>query len=355
MGKDYYKILGIDKNASKDEIKRAFRKLAHEYHPDKGGDEAKFKEINEAYQVLSDDDKKSQYDQFGSTFDQAGQGGFGGFNGFQGFGGQGINVDDLGDMFGSFFSGFSGSGKRSRAHTQGQHIQVDIQLTFKESIFGTEKEINVTKNNNCERCGGVGAEPGTGMKQCDSCSGSGIKEKVQQTILGAIKTRVSCDECMGRGEIAKTKCSTCKGAGIEYKRKSLRVDIPSGVENGMKIRVRGQGESIGASGAPGDLYVVLHVKSDQRFERIGDDIYSQHKIGFTQAALGDNVEVETLEGKVRLKVPAGTQSGDKLRLRNKGVPTSRGRGDQIVIMQVITPTKISRKERKLLEELDLKI
>jgi molecular chaperone DnaJ len=160
---------------------------------------------------------------------------------------------------------------------------------------------------------------------------------------------------MGRGEIAKTKCSTCKGAGIEYKRKSLRVDIPSGVENGMKIRVRGQGESIGASGAPGDLYVVLHVKSDQRFERIGDDIYSQHKIGFTQAALGDNVEVETLEGKVRLKVPAGTQSGDKLRLRNKGVPTSRGRGDQIVIMQVITPTKISRKERKLLEELDLKI
>ncbi|MBU4315486.1 molecular chaperone DnaJ [Patescibacteria group bacterium] len=352
MSKDYYKTLGIEKSASKDEIKRAFRKLAHEHHPDKGGDEAKFKEVNEAYQVLSDDTKKSQYDQFGSTFDQAGGGGFSGFG--QGFSGQGVNFEDLGDMFGSFFGGGFGGGQRSRAQAQGQHIQVDLQLTFKEAIFGTEKEIQVTKNSACERCGGVGAEPGSTMKTCETCKGSGIQEKIQQTILGAIKSRTACEACNGRGETPQTPCSTCKGSGIEYKRKSLRVEVPAGVENGMKIRVRGQGESIGSQGVPGDLYVVLHVKNDPRFERAGENIYSQHKIGFTQAALGDEVEVETVEGKVRLKVPAGTQSGDKLRLRDKGVPKTRGRGDQIVIIQVMTPKKVSKKEKKLLEELDLR-
>ncbi|MBU4452770.1 DnaJ domain-containing protein, partial [Patescibacteria group bacterium] len=190
MSKDYYKTLGIEKSASKDEIKRAFRKLAHEHHPDKGGDEAKFKEVNEAYQVLSDDTKKSQYDQFGSTFDQAGGGGFSGFG--QGFSGQGVNFEDLGDMFGSFFGGGFGGGQRSRAQAQGQHIQVDLQLTFKEAIFGTEKEIQVTKNSACERCGGVGAEPGSTMKTCETCKGSGIQEKIQQTILGAIKSRTAC-------------------------------------------------------------------------------------------------------------------------------------------------------------------
>ncbi len=352
MAKDYYIILGIEKGAGKDEIKKAFRKLAHEHHPDKGGDEAKFKEINEAYQVLSDDTKRQQYDQYGQTFDQTGGGGFNGFSGFQGFGGQGINVDDLGDMFGSFFSGFGGRGQRAQA--QGQHIQVDLQLTFKEAIFGTEKEISITKNNTCERCGGVGAEPGSAMKKCNICSGTGVQEKIQHTILGSIKTRIACEACSGRGESPQNPCSTCNGAGVEYKRKSLRVDIPFGVESGMKIRVRGHGESIGASGVPGDLYVVLHVATDPRFERVGENIYSQHKIGFTQAALGDDVEVDTLEGKVKLKVPAETQSGDKLRLRGKGVPKARGRGDQIVIMQVITPKKISKKEKKLFEELNLR-
>lgn len=353
MGKDYYKILGVEKGASKDEIKRAFRKLAHEHHPDKGGDEQKFKEVNEAYQVLSDETKRSQYDQFGSTFDQAGAGGFGGFGqGFQGFGGaQGMNFEDLGDMFsGMFGGGFSRGGSR---RAQGQHIQVDMQLTFKEAVFGVEKEIHVSKNNTCDRCGGVGAEPGSKMKICSTCNGSGVEEKVQQTILGAIRSRVACESCAGRGEVPETPCSTCGGSGMEYGKKSLRVEIPAGVENGMKIRVRGQGESIGTSGAPGDLFVVLYVKPDPRFERVGENIYTQHQIGFTQAALGDDVQVQTLDGVVKLKVPAGTQSGDKLRLKGKGVPKSYGRGDMIVIIQVVTPRKLSRKQKQLLEELDL--
>lgn len=351
MGKDYYKILGIEKSASKDDIKRAFRGLAHKHHPDKGGDEKKFKEINEAYQVLSDDTKRSQYDQFGSTFDQASSGGFGGFQGFQGFGGQGVNFEDLGDMFsGMFGGGFSRGGSR---RAQGQHIQVDMQLSFKEAIFGVEKEIQVSKHNSCDRCGGIGAEPASKMKTCSACNGSGVEEKIQHTILGAIRSRVECETCSGRGEIPETPCSTCGGSGMQYGKKSLRVEVPAGVENGMKIRVRGQGESIGASGAPGDLYVVLYVKPDPRFERAGEHIYTQHKIGFTQAALGGDVQVETLDGPVKLKIPAGTQSGDKLRLKGKGVPKSYGRGDMIVVIQVVTPKKLSRKQKQLLEELEL--
>jgi len=352
MSKDYYKTLNVEKGASKDDIKVAFRKLAHEHHPDKGGDQERFKEVNEAYQVLSDETKRSQYDQFGSSFDQpgGGGGGFGGFN--QGFSSEGVNFDDLGDMFSGMFGGNRG-GSRTR-QAQGSHIQVDMQLSFKEAVFGVEKEIQVSKNNSCERCGGVGAEPGSTMKTCDTCEGSGVQEKVQNTILGAIRSRTACDPCTGRGEVPESLCSTCGGSGMEYGKKSLRVEVPSGVENGMKIRVRGQGESIGASGVAGDLYVILHVKLDPRFERVGEHIYTQHDIGFTQAALGDEVKVETLEGKVKLKIPAGTQSGDKLRLRSKGVPKARSRGDMIVIIQVVTPKKVSRKEKKLLEELDLK-
>ncbi len=350
MSKDYYKILGVEKGADKNEIKRAFRKLAHEHHPDKGGDQDKFKEINEAYQVLSDDTKRSQYDQFGSTFDQAGgAGGFGGFGG-QGFSGQGMNFEDLGDMFSGMFS--RGGGRSRRA--QGSHIQVDMQLSFKEAVFGVEKEIQVSKNNSCDRCGGVGSEPGSSMKTCSTCSGSGVQEKVQQTILGSIKARTACESCQGRGEEPEDPCSTCGGSGMEYGKKSLRVEVPAGVDNGMKIRVRGQGESIGASGVAGDLYVVLYVKPDPRFERVGEHIYTHHKIGFTQAALGDEVSIETLNGKVKLKVPSGTQSSDKLRLRGKGVPKARGRGDMIVVVQVVTPKKVSRKQKKLLGELDLK-
>ncbi len=347
MGKDYYNILGVEKRASKDEIKKAFRKKAHEYHPDKGGDEAKFKEVNEAYQVLSDDTKRQQYDQFGQTFDSAGAGGFpGGFPG--GFSGN-VNFEDLGDIFGDFFGGGHSRGRSAR----GQDVLIDVDLTFKESVFGVQKELSVTKNNLCDRCGGIGSEPATAMKTCTDCDGDGVRVTVQRTILGNIQQRVACSTCSGRGEMPETPCSTCSGSGFEYGRKTLRVDIPAGVENGMKIRIRGEGESIGAGGTAGDLFLRVHVKQDKRFEREGSTLYSRQDVGFTQAALGDEVETDTIEGPVKLKIPAGTQGGDKLRLKGKGVSTGRGRGDQIVIVNVVTPKKLSRKQKKLLQELDL--
>ena len=341
MAKDYYKTLDIEKGASKDEIKKAFRKKAHKYHPDKeGGDEAKFKEANEAYQVLSDDQKRQ-------TFDGAGAGGFGGAGGFQG-----MNFEDLGDIFGDFFGG-GGFGGRGQRVQKGQDIQMDITLEFKDAIFGVEKEVSVTKNNTCERCAGNGGEPGTVMHTCKTCDGSGMTITARQTMLGTIQQRTACVECHGSGEKPEQKCSGCDGIGIEYGRKTIRVDVPAGVENGMRIRVRGQGEAL-SGGQPGDLYILLHVKHDARFEREGDRLFTKKEIGFTQAALGDEVQVETLDGKIKLKIPAGTQSGDKLRLKGKGVPNRRGRGDMIVIVQVVTPKKLNKEQKKMLKNLDLR-
>lgn len=350
MSKDYYKILDVDKNASKEDLKKAFRKKAHQLHPDKGGDEAKFKEVNEAYQVLSDDTKRQQYDQFGTTFDGAGAGagGFGGFGGAQG-----MNFEDLSDLFG-MFGGGGGGGFGGASRARGNDILVDVDLTFKESVFGVEKEVVLSRNSSCERCGGTGGEPATNMKTCSDCNGQGFKTSVQRTMLGAVQTRTTCTTCGGQGEEPEQKCSTCHGTGLEYGRKTLRVDVPGGIEDGMKIRVRGQGESIGAQGEPGDLYLRVHVKQDPRFEREGKHLFYTKSIGFTQAALGDEVEVETVDGKATLKIPAGTQSGDKLRMRGKGVKIGSSRGDQIVVVQVVTPKRLNRKEKKALEELDLK-
>ena len=348
MSKDYYKTLGVEKGASKDEMKRAFRNLAHKHHPDKGGDAEKFKEINEAYQVLSDDSKRSQYDQFGSA-GPGGQG-FGGMGGFgQGF--QGMHFEDLGDIFGDFFGGRT-RGRRSRS---GSDIQIDVTISFKESVFGVEKEISLSKNDNCKRCAGTGGEPESALKNCEICNGSGVQETIQRTILGAMKSRVSCSSCNGRGEKPEKKCGTCSGSGTVHASKTLRVDFPAGVETGVKIRVRGQGESIGSLGPAGDLYIRIRVTDDARFERHGNDLYVEKAIGFTQAALGDEVSVDTVEGSVKLKIPAGTQPGDQLRLRGKGVQSGRSAGDQIVIINVVTPKKLSRKQKKLMEELDLKI
>lgn len=343
MAKDYYKVLGVERTASADEIKRAFRKLAHEHHPDKGGDEAKFKEINEAYQILSDSEKKARYDQFGSAE---------GPQGFGGFGGAGFDPSafgDLGDIFGSFFGG--GGGRRA---ARGADIETDLYLSFKEAIFGVSKEISISKTNNCDRCGGQGAEPGTSLKTCETCKGSGVVTNVQRTILGAVQMRSACTACSGRGEIPEKKCTSCNGEGVNRGRKTLRVDVPAGVENGVQMRIRGEGESIGSQGEPGDLYVRLHVSADPRFQREGATIYLKKNIGFTQAALGDTVQIETVDGPVSMKIPPGTQSGDELRLRGKGVPTNRGRGDQIVIIQVVTPTKLDKKQRQLLEELNIR-
>ncbi len=348
MPKDFYERLGVSKSASQDEIKQAFRKLAHRHHPDKqGGDEAKFKEINEAYQVLSDEKKRAQYDQFGSAAFEGGQGGpgpgFGGFD-FSGAGG----FEDLGDIFGDLFGG------RGRSQTpRGQDIQVDVEVSFRDSVFGTEKTVTVTKPSACERCGGTGGEPGTGMNTCHTCNGSGVEIGMQRTILGNMQTKRTCSTCHGAGETPKTKCSTCHGAGIEKKQRSLTITIPAGVENGAMLRVRGEGEAV-MGGISGDFFVRLHVGSDDRFEREGMNLYSEAKIGFTQAALGDVIKAETIDGVVALTIPMGTQSGAQFRLRGKGVQSNRGRGDQIVTVRVMTPKKLGKREKKLLEELDLK-
>jgi len=345
MSKDYYNILGVEKGASDDEIKKAFRKAAHKYHPDKpDGDEAKFKEANEAYQVLSDSQKRSQYDQFGSDA-FSGAGGFGGFQG-----GQGFDMGDLGDIFGDAF-GFGGGRRRRTA--QGKDVQVDLDLNFEEAVFGIDKEVSMTKPSKCERCGGTAAEPGTNLRTCRECDGKGVRLTAHRTILGTVQSRSTCHACAGNGEIPETSCTTCHGSGIETKKRTLNISVPSGVADGMVLRMRGEGEAI-KNGAAGDLYVKLHVRADSRFERDGDKIITHATIGFTQAALSDTIEVETLDGKVDLKIPAGTQSGTQFRLKGKGVPHGRGRGDQIVIVEVKIPTKLSRSEKKLIEELNLK-
>src|SRR3989339_10691 len=353
MGKDYYQILGISRTASEEEIKKAFRALAHQHHPDKqGGNEEKFKEINEAYQILKDKKKRAQYDQFGSGAFDGSQGfgggsgqGFGGFD-FSGFSQQG-GFEDLGDLFGDMF-GFGGRGGRARqTRKRGGDIQMDLDLTFSESVFGVEKEINIAKTSFCQRCGGTGGEPGTKQKTCERCGGSGVIVQAQRTILGVIQSKQTCEVCQGSGEIPETSCDACQGLGVEKKKKTLRITIPSGVEEGSVLRVHGEGESV-KGGIAGDLFVRLSVRTDKRFHREGQHIYSEAEIGFTQAALGDTIEIETVEGKGDLKIPAGTQSGTQFRLKAKGVPMRSGRGDQIVIIKVMTPKKLSRKQRQLL-------
>lgn len=345
--KDYYNVLGVDRGASQDEIKKAFRKKAHQFHPDKpNGDEAKFKEANEAYQVLGDEQKRQQYDQFGSSaFDGSGGFGYGGGQGFGGFQGN-INVEDLGDMFGDMF-GFGGGGRRAR---RGSDIHMDIDMSFKESVFGMEKEIELRKPSDCARCGGLGAEPGTNMHSCGDCDGSGVKVVRMQTVLGVMQQKTSCSACKGEGETPETQCSDCSGSGITMQTKKMTVSIPAGIENGNIVRIRGEGEAI-QGGETGDLFLRVHVASDERFERVGFDLLSHAKVGFSQAALGDKIDVETIDGVVELKIPSGTQSGTKMRLKGKGIA---GKGDQIVIIDVITPKKLSRSQKKLLEELDLK-
>lgn len=354
MSKDYYQILGVNKNASAEEIKKAFRVLAHQHHPDKaGGNEAKFKEINEAYQILGDPEKRQQFDQFGSAAFDGAQGFPGG--GFSGFSHGGINFDfgdigDLGEMFGNAF-GFGG-GRRAKRTSRGRDLQVDLTLTFEESIFGASKDVVFNKTESCARCGGVGAEPGSKMKTCGECNGAGYQVRVQRTILGAIQSKVLCSVCDGAGETPEKTCGDCRGSGLQKNKKTLTVDIPAGVDNGNTLRLNGQGEAI-KGGQSGDLYVRLRVRGDERFVRDGFDIRSEVAIGFTTAALGGTVEVETVSGKVDLKIPSGTQSHTEFRLRDKGIPSRRGRGDHIVLVKVLTPRNLSRQQKQLLEELGL--
>lgn len=373
MAKDYYNILGVAKGASAEDIKKAYRKLAHQHHPDKsGGDETKFKEINEAYQVLGNTEKRQQYDQYGQTFEQAqrqggfGGGGFswediargagGGAGPFGGAGQQGAEFDfgNLGDIFGDLF-GFGGSSRsaRGRQARTGQDIETAMEIDFREAVFGADKIIELYKNVICPHCAGNGAEPGTKITTCKTCGGSGQVVRIQRTILGNMQSVGVCPECHGEGKIASKKCPECHGQGRVKTTETIKVKIPAGISEGQTIRLSGKGEA-GLHGAPpGDLYINLRVKADPDFTRESDNILSNVEISFSQAALGDKIPVLTLDGEVMLKIPAGIQSGKVLRLENKGVPhlNSRGRGDHLVTIKVITPTHLSRKQKELLEEL----
>lgn len=357
MAKDYYNILGVSKGATGDEIKKAYRKLAHQYHPDKeGGDEAKFKEINEAYQVLSDPEKRKMFDQFGEAGvngaagsggmnweDAVRQAGFGG--GFQ----SGVEFD-LGDIFGDIFGGGRGRGRRQ---SKGQDIQVDMEVDFTEAAFGTKKTIELYRSETCEHCKGNGAEPGTPIKECTNCHGTGAVAQVQRSVFGAIRTQRVCSECGGQGKTAEKKCTTCHGITTQKKTARISVDVPAGIDDGQTIRVSGQGEA-GPSGATaGDLYVNIYVKKQNKWRRDGDDVLSDIAIPFSTMALGGKVPVETVDGEVMLKIPGGTQSGKSMRLRGKGVHhlNGSGRGDHIVKVHVSVPKRVGHQVKKLLKEL----
>ncbi|MFP7733185.1 molecular chaperone DnaJ [Priestia aryabhattai] len=345
--RDYYEVLGISKSATKDEIKKAYRKLSKQYHPDinKAEDAAdKFKEVKEAYEVLSDDQKKAHYDQFGHTDPNQGFGGFGG--GGSDFGGFGFE-----DIFSSIFGG-GGRRRDPNAPRQGADLQYTMTLSFEEAVFGKETTIEIPREETCETCHGSGAKPGTKVDTCSHCNGSGQLNVEQNTPFGRVVNRRACHHCSGTGKIIKEKCTTCHGDGKVTKRRKINVKIPAGVDDGQQLRVSAQGEPGVNGGPPGDLYVVFHVRTHEFFERDGDDIYCEMPLTFAQAALGDEVEVPTLHGKVKLKIPAGTQTGTKFRLKGKGVANVRGygQGDQHIHVRVVTPTKLSEKQKQLLRE-----
>lgn len=349
--RDYYEVLGIGKSASPDEIKKAFRRAAVQHHPDKeGGDESKFKEINEAYEVLKDTEKRQRYDQFG----HAGVGGNsgGGGNPFQGYGGaqgQNINFDfgDMGDIFGSFFGG----GQQRQQPNRGRDVETTIELTFEQAVFGVEKVLKLNLEAECEHCKGDGAEPGYELKTCPTCKGSGQVVKIMRTMLGNIQQAVVCDDCHGRGKKPEKVCTVCGGRGVKKKEQTVELKIPAGIDDGATIRLREYGEAA-QGGSKGDLYVHIRVKAHKKFTREGDLILSHEKVDIVTATLGGEIEVETVDGKVRMKVPAGTQGGSDFKLSNHGVKHPRGdtRGAHIVTLEVATPTKLSKKQKELLEQ-----
>lgn len=355
MAKDYYKVLGVPRNATKDDIKRSYRKLAHQFHPDKGGSEAKFKELNEAYQVLSDDSKRAQYDQFGAVF----EGGGGRPGGFEWAGGlgedfRGFGDFDFADILEDAFAGmgFGGAGSQRRSR-KGRDIQIELEVPFEEMIFGGRHAVEISKTATCERCGGGGAEPGAGMRKCGSCQGSGRVERAQKTFLGTFSQVATCPTCHGRGEIPETACRNCAGRGVLKRAETIEVFVPKGVSDGELLKISGKGEASPWGGVPGDLYAKIRVRADGAFRRQGNDIVMQLPIRFTQAALGDSIEVKTLDGAIKLKIPEGTESGDILNVRGKGVPQARGygRGDLLIEIKINTPRHLSRKAREAIEKL----
>lgn len=349
--RDYYEVLGVAKEASDDEIKKAFRRKAVELHPDRGGDEEKFKEVNEAYEVLKDAQKRQRYDQFG----HAGVGGSGGGNPFGGFGGQGQSVHfDFGDLggFGDIFSSFFGGSPAGKQKTaRGRDVEVVLELDFEEAIFGVQTEVRLNINDTCGHCKGTTAEPGYELKTCSTCKGSGQEVRVSQTIFGNIQQAVTCQKCRGKGKIPEKECSVCQGKGVERKDKNVSIKVPAGIDDGSTIRLSGYGEAT-ANGTKGDLYVHVRVKPHKEFTREGELVLSKVHMDMVDAALGAEIEVKTVDGPVTMKVPPGTQSGTDFKLSGHGVPHIRreGRGAHIVTVLVDTPEKLSKEQRELLQQ-----
>lgn len=366
MAKDYYEALGVSRDATQDEIKKAYRKLAVQYHPDKeGGDEQKFKEISEAYEVLGDPEKRQSYDRFGHEAYQSAQsaGGAGAdpFQGFGGFGGgQQFEFDlgdlDLGDIFGSFFGGGGGQRTRRQQPQRGRDVEARVTIDFEEAVFGTEKTVSLDLEDTCSRCEGSMAEPGSDTKTCDTCGGQGQVVQAQRTMLGTIQHATVCPDCHGRGSVPEKPCSECGGTGTKRSKHKINVKIPAGINDGSAIRLRGRGEAPSGGGpnaAKGDLYVHVSINPSKQFERHGKDIVSEVTIDMVDAALGTEINVPTVDGKKKLKIPAGTQHGQTFRISGSGVPHGRGdtRGDHLVTVNISIPKKVSGKQKELLQEL----
>ncbi len=343
--RDYYEVLGVEHSATQQEIKKAYRKLARQYHPDVSDApdaEARFKELNEAYEVLSDPEKRAMYDRFGHTGPGSTDFGFG------------FGFRDPFEIFEEVFgTGFGFRTSRSRGPRRGADLRYDLTLTFEEAIFGCEKDIEVTRHETCPQCRGTGAEPGTSPVRCTECNGSGQVRRVQRSLLGSFVNVTTCPVCHGRGEVVSTPCSQCNGSGQVYATRKLSVNIPPGVDHGTQIRLSGEGEMGQRGGPPGNLYVVLDVEPHPVFQRRQDDVLVELQINVAQAALGAEVTVPTLEGDETIKISPGTQSGTVLRMRGRGVPHLRqnGRGDQLVLVRVVTPTKLTREQKRLFQEL----
>lgn len=352
--RDYYEVLGVSKGASDEELKKAYRKLAKQYHPDLNpGDktaEAKFKEVNEAYAVLSDKDKRAKYDQFGHAgvdpnFGAGGGGGFGGFD---------MGDVDLGDIFGSFFGGgfggFGGGSSRRSGPQKGESLRASLTLTFEEAAFGCEKEINLTRTEPCDACHGTGCADGTSPETCPDCHGTGTVRMQQRTPFGVMATTGECPKCRGTGKIIHSPCKTCGGAGSVRRQKRITVTIPAGIDDGQAVSLRGQGNAGKNGGSPGDLIVGVRIKPHPQFRRDGTTVLYEQPVSFVQAALGAELEIPTIDGKVKYNLPAGTQTGTTFRLRDKGIPNlrGRGRGDQYVTVTVRVPTSLTHEQREAL-------
>lgn len=359
--RDYYEVLGVDRNATDEELKKAYRRLAKKYHPDANPDnkkeaEAKFKEVNEAYEVLSDKQKRATYDQFGhdGPFGAGNQGGYysNGFDGFSGFG----DFGDLGDIFSSFFggSGFGAKSNRRNGPQKGADLKMQVEITFEESVFGVEKEVSLYKHENCTVCNGTGAKPGTTVETCKTCGGKGQVKQVQNTILGSFQTVKTCPQCNGEGKIIKEPCTECRGKGTIRKNKKIKFKIPEGIDNGQTISIRGEGEPGKKGGINGDLYITVFVRKSDIFTRKGDNILCNVPITYTQAVLGAEVNIPTPDKTgIKFRIPEGTATGTSFTIKEKGFKNIQGRGigNLIFTVEVQVPKKLTKEQRELIEKL----